>query len=343
MKTKNTAKSKSDAPELIRFDWAMKCLLRQKSNFTVLEGFLSVLLKEEVKIISIKESESNRANADDKYNRVDILVENTFGELFIVEMQNSDEVDYFLRMLYAVSKTTVEHIMTGEPYSKLRKIYHINIVYFKLGQGKDYVYRGGTEFRGIHLNDLLYLTDDQKTFFEAGGNRKNVKDVKDLYPEYYILCIADFDDVAKDSLDEWIYYLKNNEIPDEYTAPGLKEVKQQLQYDKLSEQEKIDYDHHLKQNLFERNVLNTSFFKGENKGLKKGLKKGEAIGLKKGLKKGEKERARLKAEMEAEKAKKEAAQKNVVLNAHKAGVPVETIAGFTSLSIDEISSILEHS
>ena len=37
----------------IRFDWAIKRLLRQKANFGVLEGFLTVFLNEEVKIIDI--------------------------------------------------------------------------------------------------------------------------------------------------------------------------------------------------------------------------------------------------------------------------------------------------
>ena len=159
-------------------------------------------MKEEVKIINIKESESDKENATDKYNRVDILVENNFGELIIIEMQNNDKVDYFLRMLYAVSKTTVEHIMEGQPYSKLRKIYHINIVYFKLGAGKDYVYCGTNEFRGIHYNDLLQLTEEQHKFFETETDRKSVKEIKDLFPTYYIPCVADFDDVAKDNLDE---------------------------------------------------------------------------------------------------------------------------------------------
>ena len=39
----------------IRFDWAIKRLLRQKANFGVLEGFLSVLLDEKVEIIDVKE------------------------------------------------------------------------------------------------------------------------------------------------------------------------------------------------------------------------------------------------------------------------------------------------
>jgi len=235
MKTKS--KSKSAPPTLIRFDWAIKRLLRQKANYVVLEGFLSVLLEEKVKIINIKDSESNKEHSKDKFNRVDILVENNDKELLIIEIQNSDEADYFLRMLYGVSKAITEHIAKGKPYSKVRKVYHINIVYFPLGQGEDYVYHGATEFRGIHCHDLLQLTEEQKRFF-VGKNRKKVKEVKDLYPEYYILCVNGFNNVAKNSLDEWIYYLKNDAIPDEFTAPGLEEAKKRLRYDTLSEQEK---------------------------------------------------------------------------------------------------------
>ena len=57
---------------LIRFDWAMKRLLRNKANFVVLEGFLSVLLENKIKIHKILESEGNKECDDDKYNRVDV-------------------------------------------------------------------------------------------------------------------------------------------------------------------------------------------------------------------------------------------------------------------------------
>jgi hypothetical protein len=36
--------------DLIRFDWAVKHLLRQKSNYVVLEGLLSTLLNEDIRI-----------------------------------------------------------------------------------------------------------------------------------------------------------------------------------------------------------------------------------------------------------------------------------------------------
>lgn len=71
----------------VRFDWAVKRLLRQKANFGVLEGFLTVLLGENVKIIEILESESNQQTIDDKFNRVDIKARNSKDEIIIVEIQ----------------------------------------------------------------------------------------------------------------------------------------------------------------------------------------------------------------------------------------------------------------
>ena len=181
---------------LIRFDWAMKRLLRDKSNYVVLEGFLSTLLGEDLRICRFLESESNQEDATDKFNRADILVEDTRGRLLIVEVQNNRELDYFHRMLYGVSKTISEYINLGDAYDKVRKVYSINIVYFGLGQGKDYVYHGKTVFRGLHdPNDVLRLSARQQEIFIG-------KDAGDIFPEYYVLRVNDFDRVAKTPLDE---------------------------------------------------------------------------------------------------------------------------------------------
>jgi hypothetical protein len=59
----------------IRFDWMIKRLLRNKKSYVVLEGFLSVLLDRQIKINQILESESNHEGEDQKFNRVDLLVE----------------------------------------------------------------------------------------------------------------------------------------------------------------------------------------------------------------------------------------------------------------------------
>ena len=153
--------------QLIRFDWAMKKILRHKANFDILEGFLSELLKENVKINRILESEGNKEEENDKYNRVDIFVENEKGELLIIEVQNTQEFDYFHRILFGTSKAITEYIQEGDKYAKVKKIISITIAYFDLGQGKDYIYHGTTNFVGIHKKDILALSWRQKNLYHA--------------------------------------------------------------------------------------------------------------------------------------------------------------------------------
>ena len=87
-----------------------------------------------------------------------MLAENSKGELILIEVQNNNEHAYFQRMLFGVSKLVTEYINRGDSYGKVRKVYSVNIVYFSPGTGKDFVYHGKTEFRGIHGGDVIELT-----------------------------------------------------------------------------------------------------------------------------------------------------------------------------------------
>lgn len=241
------------AKKLVRFDWAMKRLLRNKANFDILEGFLSELLHDNFKIVQILESEGNKETENNKFNRVDMLVENKMGELVIVEIQNTREADYFQRMLYGTAKVIVEHIAEGQPYSKVKKVYSVNIVYFDLGQGDDYVYHGITTFRGIHSNHKLELSERQKELFKRTT-------VSDLYPEYYVIKTNRFNEVARDRLDEWIYFLKTAEIRDEFTAKGLKAASQKLDILKLEPAERKEYDRFLEAQRSDASFVETVKF-----------------------------------------------------------------------------------
>jgi predicted transposase/invertase (TIGR01784 family) len=224
--------------KLIRFDWAVKKLLRNKVNFVVLEGFLSELLFDEIKIQKILESEGNQETDDDKYNRVDILTQNSKNELVIIEIQNTYEIDYFQRMAYGAAKALTENLSIGQTYSQIKKVISINIVYFDLGQGRDYVYKGITNFQGLHEKDLLQLSIRQKKTFVK-------QNVADIFPEYYIIKVNQFNDIAKDTLDEWIYFLKNSEVKDEFKAKGLAEAKEVLDIMRLNKEQQYGYNRYL--------------------------------------------------------------------------------------------------
>ena len=289
---------KGDEPmpsNYIRFDWAMKRLLRNKANFAVLEGLLTTLLGETILIQKLLESKSNQEDEFDKYNRMDMLAENSKGELILIEVQNNNEYAYFQRMLFGASKLVTEYINRGEGYDQVRKVYSVNIVYFSLGCGKDLVYHGKTEFRGIHQGDILELTPFQKQTFK-------VDSVSQLYPEYYILKVNDFNQVAKSPLEEWIYYLNTGDIPDTATAPGLNEARQRLKLDRMTKEELNAYYRHLDNIVILRDNIFT-------------------------------ERAEGRAEGERE------ARIQIARNLKKAGILVEVIVKSSGLTVDEVKKI----
>jgi len=265
--------------KLITFDWAIKRLLRSKANFGILEGFLSELLKEDIRILEILESESNQDYRIDKFNRVDLKVRNSNQEIIIIEIQYDRELDYLQRIFYGVSKAALEHMETHSTYADITKVISINILYFDLGRGTDYIYRGVTRFIGMHNHDLLELNEKQKQLFKKDS-------IESLYPEYYLIKISRFNDIAKDTLDEWIYFLKNEEIKENFTAKGLKEAEEKLNIMKLPEAEQKAYARYKDDLHYQASMFESSFGEGLREGEAKGMVKGMAKGIEKGMEKG---------------------------------------------------------
>ena len=250
-------------PQYIRFDWAMRRLFRDKANFGVLEGFLTTLLGKRIKIQKLLESESNQEDEDDKQDRVDILAEDDKGELYLIEVQNESELAYFQRMLFGTSKLVTEYINRGENYEHVRKVYSVNIVYFNLGGGTDIVYHGKTEFRGIHNGEVLSLSPFQQQRFKVDA-------VSDLYPEYFILKVNDFNKWSKVPLEQWIYFLNTSEIPHDATAPGLDEARRKLQIDRMTPAERNAYYRHLDNVVILKDNISTARGEGRMEGRAEG-------------------------------------------------------------------------
>ena len=270
-----------------------------------------MLLNDDIKIDKFLESEGNQETSDDKYNRVDLLCEDSKGELIIIEVQNDRAYTYFHRMLYGTSKVITEYIELGQDYEKVRKVYSINIVYFELGQGNDYVYHGKTEFRGIHNDDVLMLSKKQREMF-------NREKAGDIFPEYYVLKVNDFDSVARTPLDEWVSFLKTGNIEDSYTAKGLPEAREKLRIDRLSDDERRAYIREMERRMVENDAMKSSFIDGKDEGRAEGRAEGLAEGLAKGLAKGILAVAR---------------------NLKLSGMSLDEIAKMTGLSTQEIDNL----
>lgn len=301
----------NDDNKYIRFDWAMKRMLRDKANFGVLEGLLTVLLEEPVRIDQILESEGNQENEYDKFNRVDIKAVNSKGEIIIVEIQLTRELYYLQRILYGVSKAITEHISLGDRYNQVKKVYSISIVYFDLGKGADYLYHGYTTFVGVHTHDTLQISTRDKEALE-------MKTPEKIFPEYYIIRVNEFNNVATTPLEEWIDYIKNGHINDDTKAPGLQEAKRRLQVMKMSKTERQAYDRHIDNIMVQNDVLDTAKREGRAEGLAEGRAEGRVQG-----------RAEGKAEGKAEMTR----------NLLALGIPVEAIAKSSGLTEEEIERL----
>ena len=255
----------------IRFDWAVKRMLRDKANFAVLEGLVTVLLGEKIVISELLESEGNQETSDAKFNRVDIKAKNSKGEIIIVEVQLSRQLYYLQRMLYGVSKAITEHIQIGNLYDQVKKVYSINIIYFDLGKGSDYLYHGKTVFTGVHTGDNLVVNTK-----EADEIRMTAPE--NVFPEYYIIRVNEFNKVATTPIEEWLDYLKNNRINDDTSTPGLQEARKKLLY--MSDAERRAYDSHMEDLMVQNDVLDTAKLEGLEQGRAEGREEGRAEGLK---------------------------------------------------------------
>lgn len=296
----------------IRFDWAVKRMLRDKANFAVLEGLITVLLGEKITISEILESEGNQESASDKFNRVDIKAINSKGEIIIVEVQLTRQLYYLQRMLYGVSKAITEHIQIGDKYDNVKKVYSINILYFDLGQGKDYLYHGRTVFTGVHTGDLLKVNTRER-------NEITLCAPENVFPEYYIIRVNEFNDIAKTPLEEWLDYLKNNRIKDNTTTPGLREARERLLYMTMDDKDRRAYDSHMDDIMVQNDVLDTAKMEGIEEGRAEGRAEGRVEGRAEGI---------------AE------AQKSFVKNLHAMGLPVADIQRATGLSEQDIEDLL---
>ena len=298
----------------IRFDWAAKRLLRNKANFGVLEGFLTVLLGENIRILEILESESNQLSPEDKFNRIDIKARNSKDEIIIVEIQNTREIYYLERILYGVAKTITEHIGLGRIYSDVKKVYSISILYFDIGQGNDYLYHGQNTFVGVHTGDFLQVTTKEKGVIVR-------KLPAEIFPEYFLIRVNEFNKSAVTPLEEWIEYLKTGIIRPDTKAPGLEEARRKLIYYNLA------YDRHIDAIMIQNDVLGTA----REEGLQEGREEGREEGLQEGREEGREEGLQ-----EGRKESKITIARNMknVLN-----LPDETIAQISGLPIDEIKKL----
>jgi hypothetical protein len=313
----------SEKRTLVSFDWAIKNILRDKANYDVLEGFLSTLLDRDIRILSLLESESNQEDASDKFNRVDLSVEDEAGDIYVIEVQAGWERYYLQRLLYGSSKLIVDHLKLGESFARVKKVISVSILYFLLGEGEnDYIYKGSTDFYGLNTRERLRLKPRKRRAvvgreIEAGT----------VFPEYYLIETERFHDIINSGIDEWVYFFKNSEVRPEFRSRNIQAAAEKLDLLKMSEQERRAYEKYLVNRASEKDMIESAYDEGIEKGVQQGIEKGVKQGIEKGVKQG------------IEQGEKQKAVR-IALNLIEKGVlDDQDISEITELSVEEVKDL----
>ena len=176
---------------------------------------------------------------------------------------------------------------------------------------RHFFYRGKTEFRGVHCNDVLQLSSFQQQKF-------GVDAVYKLFPEYIILKVNDFNRWSKVPLEQWAYFLANTEIPADANAPGLQEAREKLLFAKMSRDEQIAYRRYIDDRVILADQIVTARGEGKLEGRAEGRVEGRVEG---------------RAEGELKERMKNAR------NLKENGVPIDIIAKSLGLTTEEIATL----
>ena len=287
-------------------DYGFKYLFGTEPNKEFTLALVNALLRGEevIKSLTLIPSEQLGDTKEDRRAVFDVYAENERGEKIIIEMQKADQQYFKDRSVYYSSFPIRSQGEKGRWRFGLKAVYTIGILDFVFDEDKD----------------------DEK-YYHHVVNLMDVKKKEVFYDNltYIYLEMPKFkktEDELESLFDKWLYALKN--LPRLLERPAALQERifkkffdvaqtanlSKEEYAKYFESEKVYYD------------LDGAFRTAAAKGLAKGLAKGRAEGRVEGRTEGIEENKR-------ENARRMKAD----------GLPAETIAKYTGLTIEAINSL----
>jgi predicted transposase/invertase (TIGR01784 family) len=303
---------------LVSFDYAIKYLLKNKGDYDIVEGFISTLIGscgyKPVRIKALLESASNKEGPSLKGSIADLVVEDEDGVKYIVEIDRSYTNLFMHKACFNSSRLIVDSISSGEDYSTIKKIIHINLLYFPFGGMAVPMHHARTIFHEIDTAhpQNLHLSDMGMQFFDAYN----------IFPEYFIISVPLFNDVIKNEMDEWLYMMKHSEVKEAFKSPYMKKVAQRLSILKMTKTEREIYQAYRNESLKERDYIVSAEEKGREEGREEGREIGEAKGRAEGRIEG-----RIEGSIEIAK------------NLLSQNIEINIISNATGLSAEEIEKL----
>lgn len=247
---------------LVSFDYGIKYLLRDKGDYSVVEGFISALLKtrgyKDVKIVALLESESNKEDSKSKRSLADLIVEDEDHHKYIIEIERNVKDSFIHKSLFNTSRLIVDNLAQREDYTQILKVFHISLLYFPIGNGNGAIYHGKTIIHEIESNETLSVhLKNQETgeLFEA----------TDILPEYFYISIPLFNDRLEKEIDDWLHVMKYDEVPSNYHSPYMAQVAEKLSILKMTPEERASYSYYQKKLHSDRDELQAAEARGEAK------------------------------------------------------------------------------
>lgn len=300
--------------KIISFDYAIKYLLKNKANYSLVEGFLSALLKangySSVKILALLDTESNKEEYSQKKSIADLIVEDVNHTKYIIEIERQLVHNFVQKSCFNTSRLLVDQVSSGTDYTDIKKIFHISLLYFPVGIGP--IYHGKTMVKEIETGEHLNIEVIDKITRKAYN-------VIDIFPEYIFISIPQFDDKLERELDEWLYAFKHEEIREDFKSPYMKQLSERLNILKMTSEERNEYFYYMKQVATQKNALDTALDKGKEEGRAEGKIEGKIEG---------------KAEGKAEEKIKLA--KNML----REGLTIDIVIKVTGLSEDVVKKLV---
>jgi predicted transposase/invertase (TIGR01784 family) len=252
---------------LVSFDYAIKYLLRDKGDYSIVEGFISALLKtkgyKDVKIIALLESESNKEDSKDKRSLADLIVEDEDKHKYIIEIERNVKDSFIHKSLFNTSRLIVDNLAQREDYTQILKVFHISLLYFPIGNGNGAIYHGKTIIHEIETNDKLSVHIKNKETNE-------VFDATDILPEYFYISVPQFNDRLEKEIDDWLHVMKYDEVPKNYHSPYMAQIADKLSILKMTKDERNNYSYYQKKLYNDRDELQAAEARGEARGKNEG-------------------------------------------------------------------------
>ena len=86
---------------------------------------------------------------------------------------------------------------------------------------------------------LQLKTPSEEKYISESTKRMTMPE--EVFPEYFLLLVSHFNEMARTPIEEWMEYLKDGAIRDDTTTPGLQAARKKLAIMSMTEKERREY------------------------------------------------------------------------------------------------------